>query len=61
MHWVQVFKEARSIRFPEAGITGGCESPTQVLGIELRSSGRAVHALNHEPSLQSPSQTLIGK
>lgn len=35
MQWVQVFTEARGIRFPEAGVN----HLKWVLGIELRSSG----------------------
>lgn len=29
-----------------AGVTGGCAAPDVVLGIELQSSGREVHALD---------------
>lgn len=37
-------KSGLSVRFPEAGVTGGWEPPTVVLGTKLRSPGRAVGA-----------------
>lgn len=43
MQCVWVAKEARSA----ARVTGSCESNlTWLLGLELRSSGRVIHALN---------------
>lgn len=35
----------RGVRVPEAGATGGCEPPKQVLGIKVRLSERAASLL----------------
>lgn len=49
--WMQVPKEARVIGSREAGVRGGYEQTTQVLGVELRPFVRAYMLLIAEPSL----------
>lgn len=41
VHGLWVPLGGRGVRVPEAGATGGCEPPKQVLGIKVRLSGRA--------------------